>query len=74
MTIYVVKTFRGYWATASEKEAEIKANKLYDELKRECEEYRVTEDDVWCRIDIYHAPDYFGLPFVYQDSRWPNKM
>lgn len=74
MTIYVVKTFRGYWVTASEEEAELKANKLYEELKRESEEYRVMKDDVWCRIDIYHAKDNFGMPFVYRDSRWANKM
>lgn len=74
MTIYVVKTFRGYWVTASEEEAELKADKLYDELKRESEDYRVKKEDVWCLIDTYIAGDCWGAPFVYRDSRWANKM
>jgi hypothetical protein len=74
MTIYVVKTFRGYWVTASEEEAELIADKLYEELQYDCREHRVVSENVWCRIDIYHAKDNFGMPFVYRDSRWANKM
>lgn len=74
MTIYVVKTFRGYWVTTSEEEAELKANKLYDELEQDYEEYRISIDELWTRIDIYHAKDNFGCPFVYRESRWVNQM
>lgn len=74
MTIYVVKTYRGYWVTASEEEAELKADKLYEELEQDYEEYRISLDNLWARIDIYHAKDNFGMPFVYSDSRWVNAM
>lgn len=74
MTIYVVKTFQGYWLTASKEEAELKANKLYDELKHESEEYRVKKQDVWARIDVYQHDEYLGAPFKYVTSYWANKM
>ena len=74
MTIYVVRTFRGYWATASAEEAELKANKLYEELKYECKEHRVMSENVWCRIDTYQAQHYFGAPFEFKGSQWANAM
>ena len=74
MTIYVVKTFRGYWVTASEEEAELKANKMYDELKQESEAYRVKREDVWVRIAFYHAKNLCGAPFVFVGRRWVNAM
>lgn len=74
MLIYVVRTFRGYFATASEEAAELKAIKLYDELEKDCDEHRVRKLDVWTRIDIYESLDYEGAPFNYISSRWSNKM
>ena len=74
MTIYVVKTFRGYSVTESEEVAELRADKLYEELLYDCKVNRVTRENVWARIDIYHAEDKWGAPFVYRDSRWANKM
>lgn len=74
MDIFVVKTFRGYYVTESEEKAELKANKLYDELEQDYDEHRVRKLDVWVRIDMYHAIDGFGMPFEYVNSRWANKM
>lgn len=74
MTIYIVKTFRGYFVTASSEEAELKANELFNELKCECKENRVKGENVWCRIDEYHAHYYFGAPFEFQGSKWINAV
>lgn len=74
MTIYVVRTSFDCWVTTSEEEAEFKADKLYDLLEDEYEEYRISIVDLWARIDIYHALDKLGSPFIYKESRWVNKM
>ena len=74
MLIYVVKTFRGYFVTAEEEVAELKANELYDELEKDCDEHLVRKLDVWTRIDIYESLDYEGAPFNYISSSWANKM
>lgn len=74
MIIYVVKTFRGYWVTASEEEAELKANKLYDELKNDYEENRIVIEDLWTRIYIYEQKGEYWDSFVFRSSRWTNKM
>lgn len=74
MLIYVVRTFRGLFVTADEEVAELKANKLYDELEQDYDENRVRKLDVWTRIDIYESQDYVGAPFEYLNSQWANKM
>lgn len=74
MTIYVVKTFRGYWATASEEEAELMADKLYDELKSDCDAGRIRQNHLWVRIVFYRAKDLCGSPFVFSGCCWANKM
>lgn len=74
MLIYVIKTFRSYYLASSEEKAELKANKLYDELENDYDEHLVRKQDVWTRIDIYEFLGYDGAPFTYISSRWANKM